>query len=126
MIFDSIFACVLALVAVACVALAWIIFDLRREQQDFKSLLSTNASALRSCAAKLADVEKQTPTALVERVGELSEAVERLRLTHRRFAGRFDQFVSKREPTIIDGELDDELEATLRLQNAPSAGPGAR
>lgn len=130
--YESTFAFVLVLVVAACVALAWIIFDLRRENRELASWRSTNANVLKNYAQRLAACEKEAPHSLAAEVAELSDAVRRLKLTHTRFAGRFDQYVSKREPRVIEGELadapgtDDELAATLALQNARNAAPGAR
>lgn len=98
----SIFAFVLALVVAANVALAWIIYDLRRQTQATASSLSTIASAFAKwrdrlteqsakLSSKLAEVEAQSPLELGVKVVELSEAVERLRKTHQKFAGRISQ-----------------------------------
>lgn len=98
----SIFAFVLALVVAENVALAWIIYGLRQQTQATASSLSTIASAFAKwrdrlteqsakLSSKLAEVEAQSPLELGVKVVELSEAVERLRKTHQKFAGRISQ-----------------------------------
>ena len=110
----SIFAFVLALVVAGNVALAWIIYDTRRRTLGTASSLSTIASAFAkwrdtltqkqsALSAKLAEVEAQSPLELGVKVVELTEAVERLRKTHQKFAGRISQ----------------ELGADARPDNAP-------
>lgn len=99
---SSIFAFVLALLVAGNVALAWIIYDLKRQTQATASSLSTIASAFAKwrdrlteqsakLSSKLAEVEAQSPLELGVKVVELSEAVERLRKTHQKFAGRISQ-----------------------------------
>lgn len=108
----SIFAFVLALVVAANVALAWIIYDLRRQTQATASSLSTIASAFAKwrdrlteqsakLSSKLAEVEAQSPLELGVRVVELSEAVERLRKTHQKFAGRISQELGAENPVNV-------------------------
>lgn len=99
---SSIFVFVLALLVVGNVALAWIISDRRRETQAVALWRSTidkrlseygakwNAELLK-IRAKLDAVEAQSPLELGVKVVELSEAVERLRKTHQKFAGRISQ-----------------------------------
>jgi hypothetical protein len=98
----SIFAFVLALVVAGNVALAWIIYGLKQETRATASSLSTIASAFAKwrdrlteqsakLSSKLAEVEAQSPLELGVKVVELSEAVERLRKTHQKFAGRVSQ-----------------------------------
>lgn len=120
---------VLVLAVGAFGALGWIIFDLKLQVRELASWRSTSANALKSYAARLALCEKEAPHNLGARVEELDDAVRRLKLTHQRFAGRFDQYVAKREPRVFDGEtgdVDEELTATLALQNARNAAPGAQ
>lgn len=98
----SIFAFVLALVVAENVALAWIIYGLKQETRATASSLSTIASAFAKwrdrlteqsakLSSKLAEVEAQSPLELGVKVVELTEAVERLRKTHQKFAGRVSQ-----------------------------------
>jgi hypothetical protein len=99
---SSIFAFVLALLVAGNVALAWIIYATRREMQGTASSLSTIASAFAKWrdrltqlqsehSAKLVELAAQSPVELGVRVVELADAVERLRKTHQRFAGRVSQ-----------------------------------
>lgn len=99
---SSIFAFVLALLVVGNVALAWIISDRRRETQAVALWRSTIDKRLSEYGAKwnaelmkirekLHAVEAQSPVELGIRVVELADAVERLRKTHQRFAGRVSQ-----------------------------------
>lgn len=112
----SIFVFVLVLVAGACVVLAWIIFDLRRETQALASWRDTTTNALKGYSERLVAAERESPQSLGARVDELDEAVRRVRFTQQRFAGRFDQYVKPR--LSIAEEVDGELQATLDLQNA--------
>lgn len=99
---SNIFVFVLALLVAGNAALAWIIYETRRETKATASSLSTIASAFAKwrdrltqlhseTSAKLAEVEAQSPLELGVKVVELSEAVERLRKTHQKFAGRISQ-----------------------------------
>lgn len=121
-ILQIMFAFALVLVVAGSVALVWIISDLKQRTRALESSLSTCVSSCAKQLARLVVVEKQSPITLAAKVDELSEAVERLRKTHQRFAGRFDQFVhpQRREPVE---EVDDELSGMLALQSAPPAGP---
>ncbi len=107
MISTNILLFVLVLVAAGSVALVWIIFDLKRETRDVASRASTYANVVKNWHAKLAEIEKQSPTQLAAQVAELSDAVARLAATHRRFAGRFDQYV--KEPADDKLPTRDEL-----------------
>lgn len=126
MISESTFVFALVLVAAGLVALAWIIFDLKRQHRELDSWRSTSANVLQSFDKRLSECEKDAPASLAARVEELADAVNRLKLTHRRFAGRFDQYVSRGKGSgdVIDGEIDEELTATLALQNASSPKVG--
>ena len=98
----NIFVFVLALLVAGNVALAWIISDRRRETQAVALWRSTIDKKLNDYGAKwnaelarirekLHVVEAQSPVELGIKVVELSEAVERLRKTHQKFAGRISQ-----------------------------------
>lgn len=95
MISANIFGFVLVLVAAECVALVWIIFSLRQATREQGSWTSTYATVIKNLRQRLDNVEKEAPTTLALEVVELRDAVARLRLTHQRFAGRFDQYVKQ-------------------------------
>lgn len=128
MIWLSIFACVLALAAVACAVVALIIsLRLTRAQASAISLLEKR---LQTASARLAqqssavteqlrELERRSPTKLAAEVAELSDAVARLAATHQRFAGRFHATKSReREPDEV-AAADPEIAAMLSLQAAP-------
>jgi hypothetical protein len=123
--------CVFALVlgVVSCAAAVWRTWTLRRDMSALGSSLATTQKHFGSRYATLsADVEKlkgQSPVALAARVDELTEAVERQRRTHQRFAGRIDQRLGA--PALRDNYespmADDEYAALLQLQRgAPRRG----
>lgn len=99
------FVFVLALVVAGNVVLGWIIYDLRRQHRALASSLDTTDKNSRLSLAKLAntttehskrlvDLAASSPAALPvlgAQVAELAEAVERLRKTHQRFAGRVSE-----------------------------------
>lgn len=128
---SSIFAFVLALVVAGNVALAWIIYVLQRETRERVSRLSTTASEwakrivkqgseLERITSRLAAVEGQSPVELGVRVVELADAVERLRKTHQRFAGRISQELG------TDGERPSQAPTdrdALRREHASSIMP---
>ena len=77
--------------------------------------------------SKLRDLERQSPAKLAAEVAALAEAVESLRDTHRRFAGKVWQKIGDRkEPSSSssNGADDDELARVLALQTAPAPPPG--
>ena len=130
----TIFASVLALVAVAIAAHAWI--TLWRLQLETESRLSTITNSCKTLAVQLRTVNERVskltataPSGLAVQVAELSDAVARLAKTQQRFAGKYyaqgKQTADPQEPAqLINGVDDPELAAELALQNAPSAGPG--
>ncbi len=140
MILLNTFAFVLALLALSAAAAALLICY--RHGKGMDSLKSSNAQLLKAHAAsierskqviseRLAELDRRSPSKLSAEVAELSEAVARLRVTHLKFAGRFDQYVGQREaqpslPGVPNGALDPELAAELALQSAPAAAPGSR
>lgn len=91
----NIYVFALVLSVAACAALAWITFDTRKRLRDVSSSSAMTAkSSTMLCNAlvkRVETVEKQSPVALGAQVAELSEAVDRLRKTHQRFAGRIDR-----------------------------------
>lgn len=104
MISESIFAFALVLTAAACVALGWSIYRAHKASQIVRSLLDTSrkdcdrryvtaARKIDELSSQQRELAARTPVALLARVDELAEDVERLRLTHQRFAGRFAQYV---------------------------------
>lgn len=95
MISVNIYAFALALSVAALAALVWITFDTRKRLRDVSSSAGMSAkSSTLLCNAlvkRVETIEKQSPVALGAQVAELSEAVDRLRKTQMRFAGRIDR-----------------------------------
>ena len=131
MIYVSIFACVLALAAAGFAAGALLIS--RRQVRAVAGLRSQIAAEWQRRAARfdaeakrisdaLRAVEAQTPAKLAAEVAELSEAVQRVADTHRRFAGKVWSIIGERKPAAAgNGVDDDELSAMLQLQTAQPA-----
>lgn len=128
MISVNIYAFALVLSAVALVALAWITFDTRKQLRAASSsagMTAKSCTLLVSALTKRVDeIEKKSPVALGAEVAELSEAVDRLRKTQQRFAGRVDQTLGR---VLEKGETRDEHDepsdnptynALLRAQNS--------
>jgi hypothetical protein len=93
---------VLALVVVANVAAAWIIYALVRRTQQLgyrqftlarhcESNNTSNVLELSKLSDRLLALESQSATSLGAEVAELTELVQALGDTHRRFAGRVSQ-----------------------------------
>lgn len=132
MTIESTFVFVLVLTAVGCAALASVILWANRQTSRVLSLVDTSRSESARLwqkldartlqhSAKLQELAAQTPVALLARVDELAEDVERLRLTHQRFAGRFAQYVKDdARPDNSPPTLDREQ---LRRENAASIMP---
>lgn len=120
----SVFA--LVFVVGVSVIVGWTISDLRRQVLAQASSLDIWVKNFKPELAKLAAA---SPVKLAAEVAELSEAVERLRRTHQRFAGRFDQYVKPQRGAVYDADTgaplegDEELEALLALQTAKPAAP---
>lgn len=135
MISTSTFAFVLAFVAVASVVAVSIILlrHMLRTDSSLATMRSDFVSFSASVNARVAAVEKQSPTKLAAEVAALSEAVARHSEIHRRFAGRVWQRIGRNEPQhdgfevdVTNDTSDDEITALLRLQSAPAASPGKR
>jgi uncharacterized protein YlxW (UPF0749 family) len=109
------FAFALALVAVVNVALVWTTYV--RLTQELESVRSTTQKDLWNFGAKLAELQKHAPTTLAAEVGELSEAVAKLRDIQRRFAGRFDAYVHHEGAKPVN-ETPDEVRQRLRAEHA--------
>lgn len=125
----SIYGFALVLLVGAVVALWLTILSIRKAAQTTHGTVERALGVLKAFAARLALVEKQSPTTLAAEVAALSEAVGRLRQTHQRFAGRFDQYVGQQlakdhAPTGNGVPDDDDFAAVLALQLAKPAGPG--
>lgn len=108
------FAFALALVAVVNVALAWTTYV--RLMQELESVRSTTQKDLWNFAGKLAELQKHSPTSLAAEVGELSEAVAKLRDIQRRFAGRFDAYVHHEGAKPVN-ETAEEVRMRLRAEH---------
>lgn len=133
MIWIATFGFVLALVAVACAALALTISSrLTREQTSWRAQTETRfAKALATLnerasavTSKLQELERHSPSKLSAEVAELSDAVIRLSETQRRFAGRWHA-KRQHEPapnSLLDAD-DEELSAMLALQRGAATKP---
>lgn len=130
MISVAISLCVLALAASVSGAV-WSI-TLWRRTLALVSQAATMQQSQRALAQKLVQLQnavsecrRAAPTSLAAEVAALAEAVARLRATHQRFAGRFDQHVSAERASEPNGIDDEGVVDFLHLQNAPPAGPGS-
>lgn len=133
----SIFVSVLALVVVACAALAWTIWS--RHTHTLNLRLATMQNNLSLCMRRLAEQQRinselksTVPSALAAEVADLREAVAKLRDTQRRFQGRFDarmggalpgDSTGRESPSPYANGLDPEIAAEIAFQTAPPAGP---
>jgi len=121
------YAFALVLVAASCVVAVWRTFELWRKVQALASSLDRRhesyAMDSRATENRLSKLEQQSSVALGARVDELSEAVERLRKTHQRFAGRFHAEKSP-DPDGVDDPRWLALRAAQQqvLERAPSPG----
>lgn len=118
---DTVLGLVLALLCAAWGVLAWNLYQLRGDVRAAQSSLTSIANAfakwrerltteLGAHGKKLAELEEQSPVELGARVVELTEAVERLRKTQQRFAGRFAQELADPRPDNAPPTIDrDEL-----------------
>lgn len=130
MIWLSTSAFVLALVAFAFGAAAWIISW--RHTRAMESWRSTTVNALahrlttldgerKKISAQLRELEAQTPAKLAAEVAALSVAVQSVADTHRRFAGKVWARIGaeERAPTpTVNGADDPELAALIALQSS--------
>lgn len=107
MIVDVIFACALVLLAATCAGLAWLIFDQRNELSSLRGTASTFERRFVTIGIKLGELTKASPVNLAAEVVSLGEAVARLRATHQRFQGRFDQYMGQERAVDDQNESDD-------------------
>jgi hypothetical protein len=116
----AIFVFALVLLAGTNVGLGSLIYATRREARATRSIVDKWRQAWPAFAERLKNVEKQSPTTLAAEVAELSEAVARLKATHQRFQGRFDQFVTQQLDTgdVGDAVDDPKWNALMRAQSA--------
>ena len=66
---------------------------------------------------RLKELEGSSPVKLAAELAELSEAVERLRLTHQRFAGRVSQRLSSQAEDDKQNETPEQTRARLRAEH---------
>lgn len=127
----DIFACVLALAAVALAAHAWTIsLRLKLEADLSRSTTSNNltrlAAKLESLQQSVSVMKSTSAPKLAAEVAELSDAVARLAKTQQRFAGKY--YAEGKRDNSEDrnvAAIDDELAAELALQNARPVSPGS-
>jgi len=135
----STFVFALVLSVAASGALAWPISSTLAKAAEAKLSTTANALSVRAThisravdnvRTQLAELERHSPKKLSAEVAALSEAVESLSATHRRFAGKVWQKIGDRKPESDDLARvgngiasDDELAAVLALQTAGPVRP---
>lgn len=117
MTLDYIFVCALVLLAGTCVGLAWLILILRKDVNSLRGQASTFERRFVNTAIKLGELQKISPVNLAAEVASLAEAVARLRATHQRFQGRFDQYMGQERDGESDEPDDPKWRALMALQN---------
>jgi hypothetical protein len=124
---ENTFVYALALGVLVNAGLAWIICStiakaLEQRLSTIGSNLSARATligrAVENAKTQLAELERHSPKKLSAEVAALSEAVASLNDTHRRFAGKVWQRITKdeRQPELDGSGGDAELAAMLALQ----------
>lgn len=131
----SIFVFALALIAFVGGAAWWTIWLTRRLsdvrswistlQSDWSKRYVTSARKIEEISSKLPALEASAPAALAARVDELAEALERLRMTHQRFAGRVSQFMGH-DPRPDNSPPTLDREELKRAHAASIMPPGIR
>lgn len=117
-----IFGFALVLLAATNAVTVWLIFSLRK---DANSLLGTAATFERrfvNIGIKLGELQKASPVNLAAEVVALSEAVARLRATHQRFQGRFDQYMGQEREQRDELPDDPKWRALMSLQQGANNG----
>lgn len=124
MTLDIIFACALVLLAGTCAALVWLISILRNDVTSLRGMASTFERRFVNTAIKLGELQKASPANLAAEVVSLGEAVARLKATHQRFQGRFDQYVTQQlDDSSSDNQPDDpKWLALMQLQQGRANG----
>lgn len=113
----NIYAFALVLLVAGNVALAWLTLSLRKDVSSLRGTASTFERRFVNIGIKLGELTKASPANLAAEVVSLGEAVARLRATHQRFQGRFDQYVSQGAGAQHDDEPDDpKWRALMQLQ----------
>lgn len=123
MTLDIIFACALVVLVATCVALAWLILKLHDDVTSLRGTASAFERRFVNTAIKLGELQKASPVNLAAEVVALGEAVARMRATHQRFQGRFDQYVTQQIDTDQDVPDDPKWRALMQLQQGgPNGG----
>lgn len=135
MIYVSIFAFALALIASAC-GVAALIISLRlrpalerwqlRTESDLTKLVQRSEQANASALSALRDLETRTPTKLAAEVAALAAALDSLAAQHRKLSGQFHATKHPHHAAVANGDTDDELQAMLAFQQAPPVDPAKR
>lgn len=112
----NIYAFALVLLAAGNVALAWLTLSLRSDVNSLRGTASTFERRFVNIGIKLGELQKASPVNLAAEVVSLGEAVARLRATHQRFQGRFDQYVTQGAGADDDGPDDPAWRALMQLQ----------
>ena len=118
----------LALLVLMLGVALWHIFTLHARLAALESLSVTIESRLASYAAKwnaeLSALQARAPAKLAIEVGALAEAIDELRVMHRRFAGKVWGRIGQaelRDPEHVPAaSVDSELQTLLELQSASS------
>src|SRR5262245_29645342 len=120
------FIYVFALVALAGmnVVLVLLIFSLRHRLSAMAGQCERFERRFTTVGIKLGELTKASPVNLAAEVVSLSDAVARLRATHQRFQGRFDQYMGQEraEEPQEDGMDDPRFAALITAQRAANGG----
>jgi len=96
--------------------LAWRISATRVALSETVSRAAIARGHFVNLVARVEKLGKESPVSLAAEVAALSEAVERLRATQRRFQGRFDQYMGQGEGRVDDSPDDPKWRALMQLQ----------
>src|SRR5262245_57548321 len=121
------FIYVFALVALAGmnVVLVLLIFSLRHRLSAMAGQCERFERRFTTVGIKLGELTKASPVNLAAEVVSLSDAVARLRATHQRFQGRFDQYMGQQREEVennFDGSDDPRWRALMRSQQQAGNG----
>lgn len=124
MTLESILLFALALLAAGNVGLALLTYFLRQQAKSTAGQCARFESRFVTVGIKLGELQKASPVNLAAEVAALSEAVARLRATHQRFQGRFDQYMGQeREQRADDEPADEKWQALMQLQRQSNGRP---
>lgn len=119
MIPANIYVFVLVAYAVTHAVVAWLIYAHRRQLSAMAGQLALCERRFTTFAIKLGELQKASPVNLAAEVVSLGDAVARLRATHQRFQGRFDQYMGQARDERDDPDEPDDPKwrALMQLQH---------